>query len=86
MLRIMISYRQREAAKALAFNADELHTRLMQELDKAKIFVVPDSAAAGTKQAAAAAAAAATTTALEPAKEEKPSNAVPVTADPKKKK
>jgi hypothetical protein len=48
MLRIAISYKQREATKALAFNADELYTRLMQELEKAKIFITPDSAAASS--------------------------------------
>ncbi|KAG7386680.1 WD repeat-containing protein 35 [Phytophthora pseudosyringae] len=43
MLRLAISYKKRQAAKALAFNADELYTRLMQELDKARIFVDADS-------------------------------------------
>ncbi|KAG9400358.1 hypothetical protein AC1031_010578 [Aphanomyces cochlioides] len=38
MLQICISYRRRQANKQLAFNADELYTRLMQELDAAKIF------------------------------------------------
>ncbi|KAF1331198.1 hypothetical protein FI667_g4547, partial [Globisporangium splendens] len=33
-------------AKPLAFNADELYTRLIQELDKVKIFVNPESSAA----------------------------------------
>ncbi|TYZ60327.1 hypothetical protein PybrP1_010820, partial [[Pythium] brassicae (nom. inval.)] len=46
MLRMAISYKKRQAAKALAFNADELYTRLIQELDKAKIFVAADSSAA----------------------------------------
>lgn len=46
MLRMAISYRKRQAAKALAFNADELYTRLIQELDRAKIFVAADSSAA----------------------------------------
>lgn len=46
MLRLAISYKKRQAAKALAFNADELYTRLMQELDKARIFVDADSNAA----------------------------------------
>uniref|UniRef100_K3WM40 Uncharacterized protein n=1 Tax=Globisporangium ultimum (strain ATCC 200006 / CBS 805.95 / DAOM BR144) TaxID=431595 RepID=K3WM40_GLOUD len=46
MLRMAISYKKRQAAKALAFNADELYTRLIQELDKAKIFVNPESTAA----------------------------------------
>lgn len=46
MLRMAISYKKRQAAKALAFNADELYTRLLQELDKAKIFVAADSRAA----------------------------------------
>ncbi|GMF31451.1 unnamed protein product [Phytophthora lilii] len=45
MLRLAISYKKRQAAKALAFNADELYTRLMQELDKARIFVTADSSA-----------------------------------------
>ncbi|KAF0700918.1 Aste57867_8566 [Aphanomyces stellatus] len=39
MLQIVITYRRRQANKQLAFNADELYTRLMQELDTAKIFV-----------------------------------------------
>ncbi|ETV92521.1 hypothetical protein H310_13202 [Aphanomyces invadans] len=38
MLQIVISYQRRQANKQLAFNADELYTRLMQELDAAKIF------------------------------------------------
>lgn len=46
MLRMVISYKKRQAAKALAFNADELYTRLIQELDRAKIFVSADSSAA----------------------------------------
>ncbi len=45
MLQISIAYRKRQANKQLAFNADELYTRLMQELDNAKIFVHLDSAA-----------------------------------------
>ncbi|OQR92707.1 WD repeat protein 35 [Achlya hypogyna] len=43
MLQISISYRRRQANKQLAFNADELYTRLMQELDAAKIFVSLES-------------------------------------------
>ncbi|KUF87047.1 WD repeat protein 35 [Phytophthora nicotianae] len=43
MLRLAISYNKRQAAKALAFNADELYKRLMQEIDKARIFVDADS-------------------------------------------
>lgn len=46
MLRMAISYKKRQAAKALAFNADELYTRLIQELDRARIFVDADSSAA----------------------------------------
>lgn len=46
MLRMAISYKKRQAAKALAFNADELYTRLIQELDRAKIFVHAASGAA----------------------------------------
>ncbi|KAG6964097.1 hypothetical protein JG687_00006171 [Phytophthora cactorum] len=45
MLRLAISYNKRHATKALAFNADELYTRLMQEMDKARIFVDADSSA-----------------------------------------
>lgn len=56
MLRMAISYKKRQAAKALAFNADELYTRLMQELDKARIFVDADSSAA-TKASNSSAAA-----------------------------
>ncbi|KAJ8550446.1 hypothetical protein ON010_g10623 [Phytophthora cinnamomi] len=56
MLRMAISYKKRQAAKALAFNADELYTRLMQELDKARIFVDADSSAA-TKASSSAGAA-----------------------------
>ncbi|GMF25436.1 unnamed protein product [Phytophthora fragariaefolia] len=56
MLRMAISYKKRQAAKALAFNADELYTRLMQELDKARIFVNADSSA-GTQASSSAGAA-----------------------------
>ncbi|KAF4316770.1 hypothetical protein G195_009819 [Phytophthora kernoviae 00238/432] len=56
MLRLSISYKKRQAAKALAFNADELYTRLMQELDKARIFVDSDSRA--TTQASSSPSAA----------------------------
>ncbi|KAF1792364.1 Tetratricopeptide-like helical domain [Phytophthora cactorum] len=45
MLRLAISYNKRHATKALAFNVDELYTRLMQEMDKARIFVDADSSA-----------------------------------------
>lgn len=45
MLHIDISYERRKANKNLAFNAEELYTRLMQELDTAQIFINPDSAA-----------------------------------------
>ncbi|DAZ96076.1 TPA: hypothetical protein N0F65_005854 [Lagenidium giganteum] len=48
MLRMGISYKQRKAAKALAFNSDELYTRMMQEFDKAKVFVNPESLSATT--------------------------------------
>jgi hypothetical protein len=60
MLRISISYKKRQAAKALAFNADELHTKLLQELDKAKIFVHAESAAATTSSNSTGAALPAT--------------------------
>ncbi|GLD99196.1 hypothetical protein PINS_up007914 [Pythium insidiosum] len=56
MLRISIAYRRRQAAKALAFTSDELYTRLLQELDKAKIFVTPESAAAAKSSSSAATA------------------------------
>jgi hypothetical protein len=56
MLRLAISYKKRQAAKALAFNADELYTRLMQELDKARIFADADSSSATQASASAGAA------------------------------
>jgi hypothetical protein len=56
MLRVTISYRKRQAAKALAFNADELYSRLTQELDRAGIFADKDSAAAVRASASSAAA------------------------------
>ena len=43
MLQIAIMYNRRKANKRLAFNAEELYTRLLQELDKAKIFIKADS-------------------------------------------
>lgn len=60
MLRFAISYKKRQAAKALAFNADELYTRLIQELDKAKIFVNADSSAAQASSTSVGAALPAT--------------------------
>ncbi|CEG49204.1 uncharacterized protein PHALS_06978 [Plasmopara halstedii] len=39
MLQITISYKKRQAVKTLAFNANELYTHLIQEMDKARIFV-----------------------------------------------
>ncbi|KAL4133568.1 hypothetical protein PRIC2_003885 [Phytophthora ramorum] len=56
MLRLAISYKKRQAAKALAFNADELYTRLMQELDKARIFVDADSNSAAQASSSTGAA------------------------------
>lgn len=56
MLHVAISYRKRQAAKALAFNADELYSRLSQELDRAGIFADKDSAAAVRASASSAAA------------------------------
>lgn len=56
MLRLSISYKKRQAAKALAFNADELYNRLLQELDRAAIFVHRESAATSTASTSPAAA------------------------------
>lgn len=56
MLRVTISYRKRQAANALAFNADELYSRLSQELDRAGIFVDKDSSAAVKTSASSGAA------------------------------
>lgn len=60
MLRMAISYHKRQAAKALAFTSDELYTRLMQELDKAKIFVHSQSIAATSTSLSSGAALPAT--------------------------
>ncbi|TMW62516.1 hypothetical protein Poli38472_005134 [Pythium oligandrum] len=73
MLRIGISYMKRKAAKALAFNSNELYTRLMQELDKAKIFVNPESAAATSSSKSAGTALPPSASGDEKNKEEKTS-------------
>lgn len=50
MLRLAISYKKRQAPKAFAFNANELYTRLIQEMYKAHIFIDTESSASREKR------------------------------------
>lgn len=45
MLQIFISYNRKKANKRLAFNSEELYTKVMQDMDQAKIFIqqAPDT-------------------------------------------